>query len=366
MPFGEIYERARRNGGEVTSFCSVDSENPEIFKLAESECQMLWTDTRHNKNRKVCDNGKMEKGSVEELKKIDLIVNASEIPFEGNTERVLREKLPEDSFLMAEKNSNKVSVYKMIYLSNRKKIVGFIVEPKDRVGKLPCIIWNRGGSRDFGAIKLGQLFGSIAEFARQGYIVIASNYAGSPGSEGMDDFGGKTLADILNLYKVLKQYPPADITRIGMYGWSRGAAMTYMCLAKVRWIKAAVVGAGPTDEVNAPKFRKGWREHQISMYGENPREQVKRSALYWTEKFSKKTPLLIMHGTADWRVNPLDSIKLAEKLYEQKMPFRLVMFEGADHSVSEYKKEIERLTYEWFERFVKNKEKLPNLKPHGK
>lgn len=300
------------------------------------------------------------------IKKIGLIVDASEIPFDSDTERVLHEKLSEDSFLIAKKNSDDVSVYKIIYLSNRKKIVGFIVEPKSNREKLPCIIWNRGGSRDFGAIKLGHLFCNLAEFARQGYIVIASNYAGSPGSEGADDFGGETLVDIINLYKILKQYPRADTTRIGMYGWSRGAAMTYMCLAQVRWIKAAVVGGGPTDEVNAPMFRKGWREHQISMYGKDTKEQVKRSALYWTETISKKAPLLIMHGTADWRVNPLDSIKLAEKLYEQKIPFRLVMFEGADHSVSEYKNEVNKLTHEWFDRFVKNKEKLPRLKPHGK
>ncbi|TSC83580.1 MAG: peptidase [Parcubacteria group bacterium Gr01-1014_17] len=305
-------------------------------------------------------------GNVHLLNKIALIVEATEIPFEGNTERVLHEKLSEDFFLTAKKNSDTVSVYRIIYLSNKKKIAGFIVEPKNSTGKLPCIIYNRGGSRDFGAIKLGNLFGSIAEFAKRGYVVIASNYAGSPGSDGVDDFGGKTLADILNLYKILKQYPPADITRIGMYGWSRGAAMTHMCLAKARWIKAAVVGAGPTDEVSAPRFRKGWREHQISLYGKSRAEQIKRSALYWPEKFSKKTPILIIHGTADWRVNPLDSIKLAEKLYEQKVPFRLVMFEGADHSVSEYKSEVKRLTYDWFERFVKNKEKLPNLKPHGK
>lgn len=73
-----------------------------------------------------------------------------------------------------------------------------------------------------------------------------------------------------------------------------------------------------------------------------------------------------MHGTADWRVSPLDPIRLAEKLYVQKVPFRLVMFEGGDHGMSEYKTEVNELTYKWFERFVKNREKLPNLKPHGK
>lgn len=308
----------------------------------------------------------MEKDNINELRNINLIVAVERIFFDTKVEKTLREKLGAADFAVAQENSNAVFVYRIVYRSNKKKVIGFVVEPKQE-DKLPCIIYNRGGSRDFGAIKLGQLFGSIAEFAKRGYIVIASNYAGGPGSEGTDDFGGdKTLVDVLNLYKILKDYKRADIKRIGMYGWSRGALMTYRCLAQVRWLKAVVVGAGPTDEVNAPRFRKGWREHQINMYGGSRVEQIKRSALYWMEKFPKKTPLLIMHGTADWRVNPLDSIQLVEKLYKQKVPFRLVMFEGGDHSISEYKKERDELAYTWFERFVKNKEHLPNLKPHGK
>lgn len=307
----------------------------------------------------------MEKDNTDKLKKIDLIVGVERIFFDARVEEILRGKLDAASFAVVQKNSKAVFVYRIIYRSDKNRVLGFVVEPKQG-GKLPCVIYNRGGSRDFGAIKLGNLFGNIAEFAKRGYVVVASNYAGSSGSEGTDDFGGKTLTDVLNLYKILKQYKRADTTRIGMYGWSRGALMTYRCLAKVHWLKAAVVGAGPTDEVYAPKFRKGWREHQMDMYGGSRAEQIKRSALYWSEKFFKKSPILIMHGTADWRVSPLDSIQLATKLYEQKVPHRLVMFEGGDHSVSEYKKERDELAYAWFERFVKNREKLPNLKPHGK
>jgi dipeptidyl aminopeptidase/acylaminoacyl peptidase len=73
-----------------------------------------------------------------------------------------------------------------------------------------------------------------------------------------------------------------------------------------------------------------------------------------------------MHGGADWRVNPLDSIRLAEKLYEKKVPYRLVIFEGADHAISEYLKTRNEYTFEWLDRFLKKSEKLPLLVPHGK
>ena len=83
------------------------------------------------------------------------------------------------------------------------------------------------------------------------------------------------------------------------------------------------------------------------------------------KKFSKKTPLLIMHGLADWRVNPTDSFRLAQKLYEKKIPYRLIMFEGADHAISEYLETRNKYTFEWLDRFLKQNEPLPILKPHG-
>ncbi len=150
-----------------------------------------------------------------------------------------------------------------------------------------------------------------------------------------------------------------------MWGHSRGGFMIYRALTLVKWIKAAVIIAGPTDQVAAPKFRKGWREEQISLYGKARSEQIKRSPLYWPEKLYKKTPLLIMHGSGDWRVNVQDSIKMAGKLQEHKVPFRLYIYEGADHSLTEFKKESQNEAYKWFERFLKNNEPLPNLKLHG-
>ncbi len=102
------------------------------------------------------------------------------------------------------------------------------------------------------------------------------------------------------------------------------------------------------------------------MYGSSLEESKKRSAIYFADKFSKKTPILIMHGTADWRVDPKDSIKLAEKLYDNKLPYRLVMFEGADHGLREYHEESSNMLYQWFDRFLKKEDNLPNLEPHGK
>src|SRR3989338_385633 len=262
-------------------------------------------------------------------------------------------KNPSVMLSLALKNKNHINVYAITYYSRGLVIAGYIIEPKKKRGKLPAIIWNRGGSKDFGAITMVDCFGRLGRLAGKGYIIFASQYSGGPGSEGVDDWGDKNIEDVLILRKIIKEWPGADYEAIGMMGGSRGGLMTYRALSLVKWINVAVVYAAPADEVNSPKFRKGWRDHQISLYGKQKKEQIKRSALYWPEKIYKKTPLLIMHGSADWRVNSKDSIRLAEKLYQHKVPFRFIVYEGADHGLTEFKEESDKQVYSWFERFLK-------------
>jgi len=266
---------------------------------------------------------------------------------------------------LAQEYANVVNVYKITYKSQGHNVNGFIFEPKE--GKsLPCLILNRGGSDDFGQITLEKLFTHHARFACAGYIVIASQYSGCGGSEGKDEFGGNDIEDVLNLYQILKSHPRANIKCIGMYGHSRGGMMTYRALALVKWIKAAVIISAPADEVHAPAFRKGWAEHQKKMYGGKRKEQIKRSVLYWSEKVYKKAPTLLMHGSADWRVNLRDSIRVSERFCVERVPHRFILFEGGDHTLSEYKSDVYEQSLDWFNRFVKNMEALPNLKPHGR
>lgn len=59
------------------------------------------------------------------------------------------------------------------YKSDGLKIKGMMARPKT-VGKYPCIIYNRGGNRDFGALKVDQRSLNLAKLASHGYIVIAS------------------------------------------------------------------------------------------------------------------------------------------------------------------------------------------------
>lgn len=303
---------------------------------------------------------------IEALQKISLIKEATEVKY---TKEVSIEfnALPngEERERLAAGRAKEVRISRIKYKSGKNQVVGFVLMPRKVNSTLPCIIYNRGGSNDFGKITNMQLFLRMSLMASWGYVVVASQYSGNDGSEGKDQHGGEDLKDVLNLYKILKEYPVADVSRIGMYGGSRGGLMTYLCLARVKWIKAAVTVAGLADIYRCMKLRPNMKTHYQDMFKTSKAELDARSPIKWVEKFHKKTPVLMMHGTADWRVSPLDSLDLSRRMIEEKIPHRLVIFEGADHGLTEFMKESTMQTRNWFDRFVMNKESLPNLKLHG-
>jgi predicted peptidase len=138
----------------------------------------------------------------------------------------------------------KTDVQEITYLSDGLRVKGYLITPK-KSGPYPCVIYNRGGNRDYSAITLSNQVPILARIASWGYVVVASQYRGNGGSEGQEDFGGKDVNDVLNLIPLLASHEKADTSRIGMYGWSRGGMMTYLALTKTDKIKGAIIGAAP-------------------------------------------------------------------------------------------------------------------------
>lgn len=266
-----------------------------------------------------------------------------------------------------------IDFFEITYWSDGLKIQSFAAIPK-KEGKYPVIIFNRGGNRDFGALsflkkdwKYPVVFG-FSKLASNGYIVIGCNYRGGGKSEGSDELGGKDVNDVLNLIEVVKELPKADAEKIGMYGWSRGGMMTYLALTRTNQIKAAVVGGGITDLtiIDRPKMETNVFAELIPDYWKNKEAELKkRSAVYFAENFSKDVPILLLHGNADWRVKSTNALHLALKFEEHRIPYRLKIFEGADHGIREFRKEKDEAVISWFDRFLKNGEPIPEMDFHG-
>lgn len=265
---------------------------------------------------------------------------------------------------------NDVSIEKIIYESDGLKVSGYLVSPNNK-GSYPCIIYNRGGNKEFGKLTTIKAVFILAKVASWGYNVAASQYRGNDGGEGNEEFGGNDVNDVLNLIPLFDHIDNSDTTKMGIYGWSRGGMMTYLALTKTNKFKAAAVGGALSDLNKWIYTRKDTIE---SVYYENIPNYAhikfkalnERSAINQVEKISKITPILMMHGTADWRVVPEMALDLSKEFLKNNIPHRLVLFEGGNHGLTEFRDEVDQMTKKWFDLYLKKNKPLPDLNPHGR
>ena len=263
-----------------------------------------------------------------------------------------------------------VTINRITYASDGLRVTGHLVTPR-APGPHPCLIYNRGGNRDFGANSPRRVALRLARFASWGYTVIATQYRGVDGGEGVEEFGGAEIDDVLNLIPVLAGLPAeADTSRIGMVGFSRGGMTTYLALARTCRIKGAAVVGGVSDAFATISARPDMETYVYAelLPGYPARKEAAlkaRSPVLWPEKLCPTTPLLLLHGASDWRVGVDQSIRMAEGLLRVKHPVRLVVFEGADHGLTEFRPEAYGMIRSWLDRYVRDGEPWPSLEPHG-
>ena len=245
-------------------------------------------------------------------------------------------------------------VERIIYLSDNLKVKGYLAYPRDNSRKkFPCIIWNRGGYENKGAIDSFTAKGMFGQIASWGYVVFASQYRGNAGGEGKEELGGSDVNDILNLIPLADELEFADKEKWGMEGWSRGGMMTFLTLKQNKNFRCAVlVGAISNFKINANKNPDIKKYYSELIGEENLEEEInKRSAINFAEQLPK-IPYLVLHGLADEDVSPLQSIELSKKFYGLNIPHRLVLFEDGDHYLKRHRKEVDALKKMWYVKYL--------------
>ena len=57
---------------------------------------------------------------------------------------------------------------------------------------------------------------------------------------------------------------------------------------------------------------------------------------------------------------------MAEALLEIRHPYRLMIFEGGDHGLTEFRAEADAAVGAWLDRYARDGERWPSLEPHGR
>jgi dipeptidyl aminopeptidase/acylaminoacyl peptidase len=90
--------------------------------------------------------------------------------------------------------------------------------------------------------------------------------------------------------------------------------------------------AGVTDLERNYTLRPELRKLHSKLFNvDNNTGLTNRSSILWVGKLKKQVPIMLIHGTNDDRVSPLDSIEMAGKLYKGKILFELHCYQGDDH-----------------------------------
>jgi dipeptidyl aminopeptidase/acylaminoacyl peptidase len=262
----------------------------------------------------------------------------------------------------------KVDCRFITYESDGFPISGFMLAPKDAgTGRLPVLIYNRGGNGSYGATTFFMALYMLAPYAEQGFIVLASNYRGStdrePEKYGVDEFGGRDVRDVEKLVELATRLPQADADNIFMLGASRGAMMSYLVARNSDRIRALASINGGSDLEHELIFRPAMERvyaGRIPDYATRKSEVLaQRSVMHWAEELPREMPILLIYGGRDERVDPQSSPRLKARLDEIGHPSKLVAYPDDDHSLNQNWTRAEQEVVAWFRSHLRDADSAP-------
>ncbi len=178
-------------------------------------------------------------------------------------------------------------------------------------------------------------------YAAQGYAVLAVNPRGSSG-RGFDfarsiyaDWGNKDAADLSAGIDWAIAQSLADPQRIGVGGWSYGGILTNYMIASDARVRAGVSGAGVSNIYGLWGVDQYIREYEQELGTPWDNRAAYDRVSYPFFKAGKITaPTLFLCAEEDLNVNCEGSQQMYQALRTRGVPTRLVVYPGANHSLT--------------------------------
>lgn len=271
----------------------------------------------------------------------------------------IRWKFPKDEY---DRYRDKLDCQVVSYHSDQYIVYAWLVRPKHgpESGKLPVIIYNRGGNRGYGALTFAHLFSHVFPLSERGYVVAASQYRGATtpqdSESSPDQFGGDDVRDVTNLVRIVAGLPMVDPRRFFMIGQSRGAIMTFRALLQTPVpIQAVAVYSGVYDVHDLLETRPAFDdlfEVLIPRYRKHKKEELdRRSVTVWADQLPPRTGVLMIHGDEDERAPLMSARKLAAELQKLDRPHKIIVYPGESHFLDGVRSEVREQTLRWFGQF---------------
>jgi dipeptidyl aminopeptidase/acylaminoacyl peptidase len=241
----------------------------------------------------------------------------------------------------------KLKFCKFDYVADGRNIEAIAIFPLAR-GNYPGVLLLPGFE---GTAKT--LLGVGVFLAGQGFACLAVTPPGFGKSEGKRDFMGPASIDAFATgFKKFRHDPYVDSTKMGIFGYSRGAmAASLLSLKLGGEVRAAVFGAGVYDFKRAYDETKldGIRENMKAETGMTESAIKERSSILRLEKL--KCPVLILHGENDANAPTSQAFLLRDRLAELKKEFEFKIL--PDHVHGQLKADFLMLVVDFLSRKLK-------------
>jgi len=242
---------------------------------------------------------------------------------------------------------------RVTYGSDGLKVMAFVWRPADLApgAKAPVIVALRGGNQDFGQWTADSRRG-MAAYTAAGFIVVGVQYRGVDGGEGVEQFGGDDVHDVLNAIALARRLPDADPRNVFLEGFSRGGMEAVLALGAGAKVNAAAIVSPFTDLAlearQRPKLVVNVWSKLIPGYDAHPAASLEARSGMRVARTVDLPPLLLMHGTADWRADPQNSIEVADALKARHRPYEIHIFKDDVHGLQWNWRERDRRLIDWF------------------